>query len=106
MATEPHIFRTTAFELSIKDFLSAALDANQGAREGLAKAGEDDLSFYMENLDTLPPAIVVWIPEQQRYGLQDGFHRLRAAIHLGRKTFRVVEVTPEQCTMLIQSARR
>jgi hypothetical protein len=103
MADQPHIVRTGPFELSIKDFLSAALKANQGAREELER--RDDLSFYIANLDRLPPAIVLWIPEQQRYSLQDGWHRLRTAIHLGRKTFVVVEVSLEQIEAMIIRAR-
>jgi hypothetical protein len=94
MANQPHIVRSEAFELSIKDFLSAALKANQGAREELTRT--DDLSFYIANLDSLPPGIVVWIPEQNRYSLQDGWHRLRTAIGLGRTHFVVVELTIEQ----------
>jgi ParB-like chromosome segregation protein Spo0J len=89
-----HIVRCEPFELDIKEFLGAALAANLGAREELAKANEDDLSFYIANLDVLPPGIVLWIPE--RYTLQDGWHRLRAAIHLNRSTFRVIELTMEQ----------
>jgi ParB-like nuclease domain len=92
----PHIVRCEPFELDIKEFLGAALAANLGAREELAKAKADDLSYYIANLDSLPPGIVLWIPEQQRYGLQDGFHRLLAAIHLNRSTFRVIELTMEQ----------
>jgi ParB-like chromosome segregation protein Spo0J len=103
MADQPHIVRSEPFELSIKDFLSAALKANQGAREELERT--DDLSFYIANLDRLPPAIVLWIPEQQRYSLQDGWHRLRTAIHLGRKTFVVVEVSLEQIEAMIIRAR-
>jgi hypothetical protein len=102
MADQPHIVRCEPFELSIKDFLSAALKANQGAREELVRT--DDLSFYIANLDSLPPGIVVWIPEQNRYSLQDGWHRLRTAIRLGRKTFVVVELTMEQIEARIASA--